>query len=87
MYLNLNKLQEIVNGRGAWCAAVCGLQRVKHDLVTEQQQQTVPYLNTEDFSGVYQFEGHNVIDLSSREMIIHSVYFQNQCLSIVVLCL
>ena len=83
MYMNLNKLQEIVNGRGAWCAAVCGLQRVRHDLVTEQQQQRVTYLNTEDFSGVYQFEGHNVIDLSSHEMIIHSVCFQNQHLPVV----
>ena len=84
MYMNLNKLQVIVNDKGAWCAAVCGLQRVSHDLVTQQQQQRVTYLNTGDFSGVYQFEGNNIIDLSSREMIIDSVYFQNQCLSIVV---
>ena len=82
MYMNLNKLQEIVNDRGAWCAAVCGLQRVRHDLVTEQQRR-VTYLNA-DFSGISQFEGHNVIDLSSCEMITDSVYFQNQCLPIVV---
>ena len=32
---NLSKLLEIVKHRGAWCAAVMGLQRVEHDLVTE----------------------------------------------------
>ena len=37
--LNLSKLQEMVEDRGAWCAAVHGVQRVGHDLATEQQQQ------------------------------------------------
>ena len=36
--MNLSKLQEIMENRGAWHAAVHGLQRVRHDLVTEQQQ-------------------------------------------------
>ena len=31
--MNLNKLQEIVEDRGAWCAM--GSQRVGHDLATE----------------------------------------------------
>ena len=35
---SLNKLQEIVKGREAWHATVYGLQRVRHDLATEQQQ-------------------------------------------------
>ena len=35
---NLSKLQEIVKDRGAWSAAVHGLQGVEYDLVTEQQQ-------------------------------------------------
>ena len=35
--LNLGKLREIVRNREAWCAAVEGLQRVRHDLATEQQ--------------------------------------------------
>ena len=38
--LNLGKLREIVRNREAWCAAVEGLQRVRHDLATEQQQIT-----------------------------------------------
>ena len=37
MDMNLSKLWEIVKNRGAWRALVHGLQRVKHDLATEQQ--------------------------------------------------
>ena len=39
--MNLSKLQEVVEDRGAWHAAVHGLQRVGHNLVTEQQQEQV----------------------------------------------
>ena len=38
MDMNLSKLWEIVKDRGAWSAAVHGLQRVRHDLAAEQQQ-------------------------------------------------
>ena len=31
-------LSSMVKDRGAWCAAVHGLQRVRHHLVTEQQE-------------------------------------------------
>ena len=37
--MNLSKLWEIVEDRGAWQATVHVLQKVRHDLVTEQQQQ------------------------------------------------
>ena len=39
MDMNLSKLWEIVKDREAWHAAVHGVTKVGHDLVTEQQQQ------------------------------------------------
>ena len=38
MDMSLRKLREIAKDRGAWHAAVMGLQRVGHDLVSEQLQ-------------------------------------------------
>ena len=35
--MSLSKLQEIVKDREAWCAQYKGLQKVKHNLATEQQ--------------------------------------------------
>ena len=37
MNTRLSKLREIVKDREAWRATVHGLQRVRHNLVTEQQ--------------------------------------------------
>ena len=37
MEMILNELRELVMDREAWCATVHGLQRVGHDLETEQQ--------------------------------------------------
>ena len=39
MDMNLSKLQEIVEDRGAFMLQFMELQSVRHDLVTEQQQQ------------------------------------------------
>ena len=39
MDMNLSKLWEIVEVKGAWHAAVHGFVRGEHDLVTQQQQQ------------------------------------------------
>ena len=41
MGVNLSKLWEIVKDRGASHAAAHGLQRIRHDLATEQQQQII----------------------------------------------
>ena len=39
IHMSLNKPQEMVRDREAWPAVSMGLQRVGHDVVTEQQQQ------------------------------------------------
>ena len=36
--MSLSNLWETVKDREAWCAAIMGLQRVGHNLATEQQQ-------------------------------------------------
>ena len=41
MDMSLSKLGEMVKDRKAWRAAIHGSQRVGHNLVTEQQQQSV----------------------------------------------
>ena len=38
MDINLRKLQEILEDRGGWCHRAMESQRVRHYLVTEQQQ-------------------------------------------------
>ena len=42
--MSLSKPWEIVKDREAWRVAVHGLQRVGHDLVTEQQHALTDYL-------------------------------------------
>ena len=53
--MNLSKLQEIVEDRGASCAAVHGVgQRAGHDLATEQQPPLPPAASS---SGVWLLPG------------------------------
>jgi len=50
MDMSLSKLRRIVKDREAWHAAVhAGLQRVRHDLATEQQQSI--FLEFQDLRG------------------------------------
>ena len=37
--MNLSKLLDIEENRGTWCSTVYWVERVKHDLAIEQQQQ------------------------------------------------
>ena len=37
MHMSLSKLWEMAEDREAWCAAVHEVEKVDHDLVTEQQ--------------------------------------------------
>ena len=37
MVMNLSKLQETVKDKETWHVALCGVQRVGHNLATEQQ--------------------------------------------------
>ena len=46
MDMNLSKLQELVEDRGAWNAMVHGIKIIGKDLATEQQQQMTSVLNS-----------------------------------------
>ena len=47
MDMNLSKLRETVKDREAWRATVYGLQRVRHNLATEQQHiRAFPFSNS-----------------------------------------
>ena len=46
MDMNLSKLQELVEDRGAWNALVHGIKIIGKDLATEQQQQMTSVLNS-----------------------------------------
>ena len=47
MDMNLSKLPEIVEDRGAWWATVHGVTKVRWDIVTKQQQVLLLYILTQ----------------------------------------
>ena len=47
MDMNLSKLQEIVEDRGAWWATVHGVTKVRWDIVTKRQQVLLLYILTQ----------------------------------------
>ena len=49
MDMSLNKLREIVKDREAWHDAVCGSQRVGHNLPTEQEGEWLTREKTHSF--------------------------------------
>ena len=49
MGMNLSKLWEIVKDRGAWCAAVHEVGRVRHNLATGEQQLFGGYFQWDDW--------------------------------------
>ena len=41
MDMSLSKPQEVVKNREAWCAAFPAVSKVRHDLLSEQQQEQI----------------------------------------------
>ena len=77
MDTNSSKLQEAVKDRGAWCTAVQGSQRVRHDLATEQQHGCSEATVTTD--GAYfalEQLGNEHLDLGSSHLPTERAFWQ-----------
>ena len=83
MDMNLSKSQETVKDKVTWCSAGHVLQRVRHNLVTEQQQQQIRWLY---FSLSFELHKYNHISscLKSRpgekdvKILFLQIYFASQ---------
>ena len=69
MDLNLGKLREMVRDRKAWHAAVHGSQRVRHDLLTEQQHEKPQILRNTTMIKTKDSEFMSISESSSTNLV------------------
>ena len=79
MDMSLSKLQEIVKDKEVLSVQSMGLQRIRHDLVTEQQQQRFNMPEQQQLKGVwYQGPGTQVpLQVSSQWLEAHRLNFSS----------
>ena len=74
MNMNLSKLQEMVEDREAWCAAVHGVTKSRHDLASKQQQhldirQRLWILGLSEYSMSFLFSHSSLVVRTSGKLV------------------